>query len=221
VAMKRSFTPNPEDYKKTVSQYVGESLELSAIQPVFEIIFRHVDSENRLDVSIEGDNSSAAALQVVFSNAVLREVIEEEYDEDRPVYELEKLIDRNFEFVWPSGSEIDGVMVKTLRFTVEADSFQRVTIEADPKQHDKAVYDLLDDVTAEIEPTLVSIDQAVLTVSFEKSPNDSRKRSRQVVLTAPESCRMTHDRRGEQIHEMLQRSGIEVGGLGERIDGTS
>lgn len=204
------FYAYPEDYKQTVSEYVGEKLEPKTVQPAFEIIFRHVDAEGRLDIHVEGDTVAPAILQVMFARAVLKEEIEEEYDEAQPTYELQPLLSRYFTFTWPDDVEIEGVVIKSLRLQIESERWQRVTVEADPIGRHEAVYDLLDRVTRELPGPLLTIDQVHLSVQFKRRPGDRRKPTRSVIITAPHTCRMIWDDRGEQVSRMLAASKIAV-----------
>ena len=204
------FYAFPEDYKKTVAQYVGDRLEPHTVQPAFEIIFRHVDSERRLDIHVEGDSVSPNVLSVIFASAVLKEEIDEEYDEARPTYDLQALLSRHFEFKWPKGTGIRSVAVKALRIKVDDDKWQRVTIEADPTGRPKAVYDLLEKTMQPFPPSVLIVDQASLSVEFRRGTSDRRTPTRTVTMTSPHTCRMVIDSRGEQIMRMLESSGIAV-----------
>ena len=204
------FYAYPEDYGTTVNEYTGDDLEARPAKFAFEIIFRHVDSERRLDIFSEGAVSDVGELQVIFARAVLNEEIDADYEFSPPVYDLDRLLESDFDFQWPDDTGIRAVFVRTLRVILESDDFQRITIEADPKRRERATYDLLSAATSEISEELATVDHAILSVVFHRGPNDRRTPTRTVHITTPHTCRMNHDERGEHIHRMLVQSGIEI-----------
>lgn len=204
------FYAYPEDYKKTVAEYVGDKLEPKTVQPTFEIVFRHVDAERRLDLHVEGDAAQAGALQVLFAKFVLKEEIEEGYDAARPAYVLQPLLSRHFAFTWPADLAIEQVAIKSLRFKVEEERWQRVTIEADPHGKHDAIYELLEKIIQGLPVDTLVVDQVTISVVFKKSAGDRRTPTRSATLTAPHTCRMVMDWRGEQIARMLEYSEIAM-----------
>ncbi|MEZ5818920.1 MAG: hypothetical protein R3D44_17745 [Hyphomicrobiaceae bacterium] len=203
------FYAYPEDYKMPVSAYVGETLQPKTAQFVFEIIFRHIDAKGQLDIHVEGDTVSPGTLQVLFAKAVLKEDIDEDYDPALPSYDLQPLLSRYFAFDWPDDTGIESVLIKSLRIRIEGERFQRLTVEADPDGMPEAVYDLLEPATKALPPATLVADQVGLSVVFKKTPID-RRRTRLVIITAPHTCRMQRDAKGDQIMRMLERSGIAV-----------
>ena len=203
------FYAYPEDYKQTVSEYVGEKLQPRTVQPTFEIIFRHNDSQRRLDIHVEGDSVTVGRLQVAFARSVLKEDIEEKYEDDPPIYVLQPLLSRSFEFRWRADLEIESVRIKGMRLFVQGGRWRRITIETDPSGKPKAVYDLLDAVAKGLPTKSLRLDQVVLSVIFRRGARDRRTPTRTVTITVPHICRMTSDERGEQIHRMLEQSGVE------------
>ena len=206
------FYAYPEDYKKTVSEFIGDKLEKRTIQPAFEIIFVHNDDRRTLDIHIEGDSATTAKLQVIFARSVLGEDIEEDYDDDDPVYELQPLLSRSFEFAWGDDLGIEQVAIKVMRIVIDGEVWQRVTVEAQAIADPKAIYDLLEKVVTKLPKRGLRVDQAQLTVKFEKGARDRRPPRRTIVITTPHTCRMTNDALGEKVHRMLVQSGLEKPG---------
>jgi len=202
------FYAYPEDYKRTVSEYIGDKLEERTIQPTFEIILVHNNRRRTLDIHIEGDSATANKLQVIFSKSVLREDIEEDYEEDDPVYELQPLLSRSFEFKWPDDLGIERVAIKAMRIVIDGEPWQRVSVEADAA-NSLAIYNLVERVITRLPKRRLRLDQVILSVAFIRSPRDRRAPTRPVIITAPHTCRLTNDERGEKIHRMLVESGIE------------
>jgi hypothetical protein len=203
------FYAFPEDHKQTIEEFVEERLQPHSIQPPFEIIFKHDDRARTLEIHAEGDPTVVPKLQVAFATSVLQADINEDEEQDELIYEIRPLLSRDFVFRWSEELEIEAVSVKAMRITIEGAPWRRFTIEADPKDDRQAIYDLLDDVTVRLQATQLRLDQITLKVSFSKSPRERRASSRQVVITAPSSCRTKYDERGEQIHRMLVDSGVE------------
>ena len=203
------FYAYPEDYATTVVEYDGDDLAPRSVKPAFEIIFRHVDRDRQLDIHSEGQIVDIGELQVLFARAILDEDIDPEYELSPPVYDLDKLLASGFEFDWPEATSIHKVHVKAIRAVLATDTFQRITVEADPDDDERAAYNLLRSAALGAECDVETIDQIVLRVTFKKEPHERRARSRTVRITSPHTCHMDHDEWGERIHQMLQRSGIE------------
>ena len=202
------FYAYPEDYKRTVSEYIGDKLEERTIQPAFEIIFVHNERKRTLDIHIEGDSATANKLQVIFAKSVLREDIDENYEEDAPVFELQPLLARSFEFAWCDDVDIEHVAIKAMRIVIDGEPWRRVTVEADAADP-FAIYDLIERVVTRLPKRRLRLDQVFLSVGFKRGPRDRRAPRRSVIITAPHTCRMINDERGQAIHGMLVRSRIE------------
>jgi hypothetical protein len=202
------FYAYPEDYKRTVSEYIGDTLKLRTMQPTFEIIFVHNDRRRTLDIHIEGDAGTANKLQVIFAKSVLREEIDEDYEEHPPVYVLQPLLSRSFQFRWPDEVGIEQVALKAMRIVVDGEPWQRVTVEADAADP-AAIYDLLERVIMRLHKRRLRLDQIILSVTFKRRPHERRTPRRTIIATAPHTCRMINDERGQMVHRMLIQSGIE------------
>jgi hypothetical protein len=71
------------------------------------------------------------------------------------------------------------------------------------------IYELLERVIAGLPKARLRVDQVALSVVFTKNPRDRRTPKRTIIITAPHTCRMINDERGEKIHRMLVASDIE------------
>jgi hypothetical protein len=60
------------------------------------------------------------------------------------VYKLDSLADREFVFKYEATSRIESVAVRHLRLSLTTGSKRHVSVQADPTQDPKAIYDLLD-----------------------------------------------------------------------------
>ncbi len=202
---KEYFFAYPEDYAQSGLEWVRNSLAPRARHPAFEIIFVYCQAEGSLDIYAPRNTKSVPELQQVFAKSILKFDDLDESAEDSRVYALDALANRDFVFKYPPDCGIESVAVHTLRLSLKAGKKRRVTVEAEPKQDTKAVYDLMDKLT--LPPFHVTA--ADIKVTFAPTPG-TRARLRNFKISYPNSCALRHDKRDLLIRKMLADSGIEL-----------
>jgi hypothetical protein len=202
---KEYFFAYPEDFARFDPEWIRDSLSPRARHPAFEIIFVYSQVEGSLDIYAPRNTKFIPELQQIFASAILNFDDLDEFAGDDRVYSLGVLANRHFVFKYPEDSGIESVVVCSLRLSLLSGKKRRVTVEAEPKQDPKAVYDLMDKLN--LPPYHVI--QAKIAVTFTRTPG-SRARMRNFKIGYPNWCALRHDGRDGIIRTMLADSGIEL-----------
>ncbi len=199
-----------EDY--AVEQLVFESHELrtQVQRPAFEIVFIHDGDEHSLETWVKGDKQALQALQDIFGHFILG-VDLSLGDPTKATYELDGLLDRNFDFRLYADDPVESVSVRKLRLRVVGAGNKRITLEASPSGGPHAVYDLLQNVleSPSIEPTLLQVTGATISLTFVE---DGRTQTLPFDVARPDSCSLKTDPHDEVAKALLKRWGIDVSG---------
>ncbi len=198
------FFAYPEDFAQSTIEWVGGALKNQAHHPAFEIIFVYCEAEGSLDIYAPRNGKSIEDLQAMFARHILKLDILPTSAADTRVYELNPVVEKDFEFKIEPTSGINSVLVTKLRATLKHDSKQRVTVEADAHKDAGAVYTLLDQL--KLPPYTVS--QVSVKVIFEPVGH-ARAKTRTFNITYPNSCALNHDGLDLKIRQMLAQSGLE------------
>ena len=201
---KEYFFAYPEDYAQSGIEWVRNQLSNRSRHPAFEIIFVYTQVEGSLDIYAPRNTKSVPQLQQIFADTILGLYELDEFGGDNRVYALDALADRDFVFQYPINSGIEDVAVKKLRLSLKTGNKERVTVEADPTDNPKAVYNLLE----QLELPLFHVTQAEIKVKFAPTPG-VKSRIRSFRISYPNWCALRHDGRDLIIRQMLTDSGIE------------
>ena len=212
---KDYFFAYPEDFARSGMEWVREELSPRSRHPAFEIIFVYSRGEGSLDIYAPRNTNAVPELQRIFAKIILRFDDLKDFGGDNRVYVLDALANRDFQFKYPVDYGITSVMVRLLRLSLKSGGKRRVTVQADPSNNAKAVYDLLDRLN--VPPYHVT--QALIKVTFAALPG-ARGTSRSFRISYPNWCALRHDGRDMLIRRMLIDSGIEpTEPTGEEEDG--
>lgn len=201
---KEYFFAYPEDFAQTGIEWIRNQLNNRARHPAFEIIFVYTQEEGSLDIYAPRNTKSVPNLQQIFAKAILKVDDLDEFSGDERVYDLNVLANRDFIFKYPVESGIESVAIKRLRLSLKTGDKRRVTLETDPKDNLKSVYDLMDSL--QLPPNHVT--QAEIKVKFAPTPG-TRSRMKSFSISFPNSCNLKYDERDLTIRKMLVDSGIE------------
>ena len=177
-------------------------------RPVFNIVFVYSPSRGRLDTNYHGSRRDIHELQRLFAFAMLDILLDPPRRAGR-VYNLERLKERAFTWVFEPSWNIKRVVVKRLRLSVQQGINRHITLAGDTRRKADVVYDLLDDAFASGQTLRLNqyrVTQAEIKVEFD---NNYRRRSLPFTLTAPDRSSLGLDGDDRNIREMLVRSGIE------------
>ena len=201
------FYAYPEDYSERRIEWVGGKLVLRQHYPAFEVVFVYSREEGSLDVNFPGPYRALEPLQEMFAAAILK--LDRLPDPgDGPVYDLDPLRRRGFEFVCRRGSGIESVAVRLLRLSSRARRGDRVTLEADDSIHPDAIHDVLEILDERISLCLFSVTRAEL-VARVAAEGEKPARGVPICLTSPDSCSLGYGERDLKLRSMLKASGLE------------
>lgn len=214
----------PEDYVQTIQEYEESRLINRTHNPAFEVIFVYNAEQGTLSTFHEGKKQVVGALEVYFSDHVLKTKLPPE-SEDEKVYDLSTLQHANFNFVYGPETGIGSIWVKKLGLQVDRNgALKRITVEANPSQKGETVYHLMDDLfRKESDPMCdtchkipfdkVTISDATLFATFLPDGQPGRN-SRTFTISYPNKCNLKQEGRDLVLQEMLLKSGIERNGAG-------
>lgn len=202
------FFAYPEDYSQRNLEWVDGEFAPRPHNPAFEVIYVYSERDGTLDLNFRGAYKAVEPLQAMFATAILKlsELPPDPFDER--VYDLNPLLDRNFQFAYDPASGIQSVVVKKLRLSSKVTKGDRVTLEADATARAEAVYDLLDQLGASLRPRTYNVTQVELAALVAVKP-DEKPKSVRVRITHPNSCSLKYDDVDLRLREMLVASGIE------------
>ncbi len=203
------FYTYSEDHPDVDLSFLGGNLTPQVIVPVFEVIFKHNNAKQTLEIYFEGDRSIAPKLRSLFARVVLSEVIGDDVNDCAPMYEPNRLIEPGFAFRHSADLGISDVRVTKLRYVVRGEPWRRFIAEADAIKNGDALNDFVAQLTSKLPKKRLFVDQACINVLFHGREGDRRAPSRTVWLTHPNSLRLKRDDLGDRIVEMLIQSGIE------------
>ena len=194
----------PEDYRRSMPEWVHNSLTTRTRQPAFEIIFVYCEAEGSLDIYAPKNAKAVPKLQEIFAKAILKLDTLPDGRIDNRVYELDPLAVPGFDFKIPANAGISDVLVTKLRITLKQGSRRRILVEADTQKNANAVYDLL----KELNPPPYFVTQAHIRVLFDAQLG-KRAGSRTFTIGYPNSCNLKHDGRDAVIRQMLINARLE------------
>ena len=116
-------------------------------RPVFNIVFVYSPSKGRLDTNYRGSRRDTHELQRLFAFAMLNIGLDPALRSGL-VYNLERLKDRAFAWVFEPSWHIRRVVVKRLRLSVQQGVSRHISLSGDTRRNADVVYDLLDDAFA-------------------------------------------------------------------------
>ncbi len=177
-------------------------------RPVFSIVFVYSPSKGRLDTNYRGSRRDTLKLQQFFAFTMLDIGLDPVRKVNR-VYNLERLKERAFAWVFEPSWNIKRVVVKRLRLSAQQGVSRHISLSGDTRRKADVVYDLLDDAFASGQALRLSryrVTQAEIKVEFN---NTYRRQSLPFTLTAPDRCTLGLDGDERNLREMLVRSGIE------------
>jgi hypothetical protein len=201
---KEYFFAYPEDFGQSGVEWVSDTLKTLARHPAFEIIFVFCQEEGSLDIYAPKNTKAVPELQKLFASTILGLNTLPDGTIDNKVYDLAPVGDADFEFKIEPEMGIASAVVTSLRLTLKHGAKRRVILEADTKNNENAVFDLL----GELKPPAYHITQLGVKVTFEAIPG-VRSKTKAFKITYPNSCALNHDGYDLKIRSMLAASGLE------------
>ena len=176
------FVALPEDYVRPDLHYESDRLIRSTKKPSFEIIFIYYPNEGKIELSCKGGKKRQIALFNIFNQTVLQD--------SKPIlgyqtlYDLDKVLNDNFELVTKLEDEIETVQVKKIRLTDRHNKTRQIYLQIEGKG--------IKPIQEETKQRNVDLKTFKVTqVSFGlKFPGKGRKGSVTMELTAPDKCNL-------------------------------
>ncbi len=203
------FFAYAEDHPDTELFWQDGQLVPQVLNPSFQLIFKHDDERRTIEIYIEGDRRLVPDLQQLFSASVIREEVPRESPLNNRIYDIARLTQPGFQFLYAPDLGIAGVRVSLMRFVLQGEPWGRFTVEVDNTKTRDALETLIGNLTAKLSMSRVVLDQVCIKVTFHKREGDRKMQTRDCYITNPNSIRLRKDELGEKIATMLIQSGIE------------
>lgn len=203
---KEYFFAYLSDFGQASPEWDNDILASRPRLPAFEIIFVYSQSEGTLDIYAPGNSKYVPDLQKIFAGTILELIDLKDFAGNDSAYDLDLLADRDFAFKPPPNSGVQSVVVRRLRLTLMSGGKRRVTVEAEPKNNPKAVYDLMERL--KLPPFHVA--NAEIVATFDAPVHGTRTKKRNFRISYPDSCNLRHEGRDRILRQMLAASGIEL-----------
>jgi hypothetical protein len=202
------FFAYPEDYSQQSIEWVQGEFDRRPHNPAFEVIYVYSKKEGSLDLNFRGSHKAIVPLQGMFAQAILKLKKLPPDPKDERIYNLEPLLQKNFDFTYSVGSGIEKVTVKKLRLSSRVKKGDRITLEANTFENPEAVYDMLDQVSKSMSLNMYNITQVEIAASIVVAADKPAKLVT-IRITHPNSCSLKYDELGLKLRDMLEASGIE------------
>lgn len=170
------FFAYPEDYSQQDIEWIEGELAHRPHNPAFEVIYVYSEKDGTLDLNFRGAYKAVEPLQAMFATAILKLSVLPPDPTDERIYDLNPLLERDFQFAYDSASGIQSVALKKLRLSSRAVKGDRIMLEADAAVRPQAVYDLLDQVSTRLHLRTYNVTQAELTALVAIKPNEKPRR---------------------------------------------
>lgn len=202
------FFAYPEDYSQKSIEWVNDEIDTRQHNPAFEVVFVYSQKDGTLDLNCRGSSKAVEPLQGIFATAILKLPELPPDPDDKRIYDLNRLREREFQFRYDPESGIHAVAVKKIRFSSKVVRGDRITLEANPGDKSDAIYDLIEKVGKSVPLKLYNVTQveiaAKVLVEAKRPP-----KSETIRITRPNYCSLKYDDVDLKLREMLVASGIE------------
>jgi hypothetical protein len=202
------FFAYPEDYSQHSIEWVDGEFGRRPHNPAFEVIYVYSQKEGSLDLHFRGSYMAIEPLQGMFAQAILKLDELPPDPKDERVYDLNPLIQKDFNFIYNAGNGIERVTVRKLRLSSRVIKGDRITLEADSSDNADAVYDLIDEIKSALDLSRYNVTQVELAASV-VTDEDKPPKKITIRITYPNSCSLKYDEVGLKLRAMLEASRIE------------
>ena len=197
-----------QDYAQAPQEWVDGKLDRRPRNPTHEVIFIYAKDEGKLDTYSKGGKPEVPDLEAIFAEVILGHKNLEPKIDDNRIYNLDVLKDRNFPFDYHPDSQIDKVVVRSLRLTPRFGDKTEFTLKGDYNADPKSVYEALLKLSRGASLDQLQITRVELGVHFRRD-GTMRPRTIPVALTHPNRCSLRYDGLDLVVRKMLADSGIE------------
>ncbi len=156
----------------------------------FEVVLVYDRIHGTLEMYARGGKKVYVPLQEIFCRVILGEEIGPENRNSHP-YELNGLLNRDFQLATDPADGIEDVRVRKLRLSLKGKPKRRITLEADPDGEVDDVYDMLEHYLNQrrLPAAILNVTQVALRFSFDDS-DDELPSSLSFELSYPNSSKL-------------------------------
>lgn len=202
------FFAYPEDYSQHSIEWVDGEFDRRPHNPAFEIVFIYSQKQGTLDLNFRGTRKASEQLQEMFATAILKMEKLPPNLKDSRVYNLNPLSNRNFGFVYPIDSGINGVVIKTIKLSSHVKKGEHITYEVDPFEDQHEIHHILEQANKSFPLQRYYVSRVELTASVTVDKEKPQKNI-SFSLSYPNSCSLKYNDIGLKLRSMLEASGIE------------
>jgi hypothetical protein len=210
---KLVFYCYPEDYTQAPLEWNVSGLEPVQRRPIFDVIFVYQPNVGALDTFYLGTNVPSSDLQVLFARIMLDAKIPLDQT-DGFVYELNRVLNRNFKMDISQFATVTDIKVKKFRFSIIGQGNGRYTVEENPDQDQYAAYESMEKiVTALAGPKHGLAGVNVLQVGFKayfRPDGRPGRNTKSFEISHPHSCSLGQEGRDATLREILMASDLET-----------
>ncbi len=211
-ALKRGpldyFFAYPEDYSQRSHEWIKDEFAPRPHNPAFEIVYVYNQQKGSLDLYYKGNYKAVESLQVFFAKAILGVEELEPVKNDSRVYDLNPLLNADFNFVYAPNSGIEDIRISTLRLSSKIKKGDRITLEGDSKNNAQAVYQLLNNLSPALSLHNYYLTRVEMVASVLIAAGKPAKNIR-FAITYPNSCSLKYEAEDLLLRAMLEQSGVE------------
>ncbi|WP_019029152.1 hypothetical protein [Colwellia piezophila] len=199
------FYAFPEDFAKSEVEWIKDTLQDLPHTMAFEIIFVYCQEKDTLSIYARKNAKNILKLQQLFALHILKQQLTTFTPMvENKVYDLEFLVEKDFNFVIAEDSDIYSIKILQATATVRLNPKEKITVTSCPDKNINAVHERL----AKLNLEGVYISQVVLKAVLKPSKG-KELRFKQFSITAPDKCNLSMFGEDLLIRNVLKASGIE------------
>lgn len=199
------FYAFPEDFAKSEVEWVKDTLKDLPHTMAFEIIFVYCQEEASLSLYAKKNTKNIPQLQQLFSQHILKQQLTNFTPVvENKVYNLEALVEADFDFVIAENSEIFSIKILQATATCKLNPKEKITVASCPNKNINAVHKRL--VKLNLENIYIS--QVAFKAIF-KPANGKELRAKQFSISTPDKCSLGLYGDDLMIRDVLKASGVE------------
>jgi hypothetical protein len=197
----------PEDYCRETMQWRGSELERTRTRFAETIIFVYDQKAKTLDVCCKGVNKKIERLQQIFGECILGIPALSATRRAKKLYELDVLLDKDFQFKYPSDAPIEKVCVSKLRLARSSGFNERYILENPAwKENPELMSQMLETFDNKYNLNNFTVTRAEIKVVVTEA--DGTECTETIQVTPPNRCTLQHNQKDDVLRQMLFMSGI-------------
>ena len=193
---------HPEDFIKSDLEYKDNQLRKTSRRPSFEIVFIYYPDEGRLELTTKGGRKRENALFNIFNEIVLEDT--KPVLEFQKIYDLNKLLDKDFAFTRELEDQIEYIQLKQIKFCYKYNPKKKITLELNEREGIQPAHEFIKELN--INNNNVDVIQATIKMKF---PGEGRKGGVTMQITHPDRCNLNDSPLHIRARKYLKSWGFE------------